>query len=75
MEGFVEAIQIADNVTSIMKLPCVTHCFKAVFSGHEKLVYKLTNHRSAFKGDWIVKDKEGRWDVIRNEEYEKAQPY
>jgi len=75
-EIYKQQIQIGDNVTDILKLPCVEGVFKVKSYGgvkepHEgELRYCLTqNHctQIARKGDWLCEGYDGRWTVIRKE--------
>ena len=66
------ATQIGDNVTNIMKLPCVFSCHKMQDGELEYLLYdwdEQGQYVKAHKGDWIVKDNEGDYHVLTDEEY------
>ena len=76
-----QAIQIGDNVTDIMKLPCVIDVNKA-YDDNGVLFYKyrlfgdtITNRIKwgetviAHVGDWLIEDEEGRWHVMTDEEW------
>ena len=72
-----QAIQIGDNVTDIMKLPCVVACIKKDDrNGFEWLEYRVrcsgrSVYQYAEKGDWIVEDAAGRWYIMTDDEYQK----
>lgn len=67
---YIQLIQIGDNVTDILKLPCVTAVFKENDKrGFEWLEYNLTNGEVAEKGDWLCEDCNGGWHVLSDEEY------
>lgn len=65
------AIQINNNVTDIMKLPCVFSCHKMADGELEYLLYdwddKGQNVR-AHKEDWIVEEN-GKYYVLTDKEY------
>lgn len=72
MERTKQAIRIGDNVTDIMRLPCVYSCHK---EDDETLCYLLYdwddagNYIKAYKGDWLCEGYDGRWHRLTNEEY------
>ena len=85
MAHFKQAIQIGNNVTEIMKLPCVLSCSKEVWGEEIHLRYellgkvkrvqlgsvKIESYRCyAYAGDWLCEDAEGTWHLLTNEEYE-----
>lgn len=74
MTRFKEAVQLGDNVTDIMKLPCVVSCFKANDkNGYEWLMYKVQcgeRIELVEQGDWLCKDDAGRWHALDNELYQ-----
>ena len=78
MAHYKQAIQIGNNVTEIMKLPCVYSCSKEIWGiGKEiRLRYELTGNAqfayrfNAYAGDWLCEDAEGTWHLLKNEEYE-----
>lgn len=75
-----QAIQIGDNVTDIMKLPCVISAHKNAV-GHESFIYyKLFGDTitsmfawgetiTAYSGDWLCEDYDGRWYLLNDHEY------
>lgn len=65
-----QAIRISDNVTDIMKVPCVTGVRKCDDKhGFEWQEYDLTDGSIAERGDWLCEDYIGKWNVLSNEEY------
>ena len=60
---FKQAIQIGDNVTDILKLPCVNK------AGFEWLMYILKWGGCAEKGDWLCENTDGYWSAHSNDEY------
>lgn len=73
MAHYKQAIQIGNNVTEIMKLPCVLSCTKEIWGIYDiRLRYELTfAYRCyAYAGDWLCEDAEGTWHLLKNEEYE-----
>ena len=74
-----QAIQIGDNVTDVMKLPCVVACIKQDDKqGYRWLMYRImvgAGGRAEYgeKGDWICQGYNGRWCVMTDDEY-KNQP-
>lgn len=70
-----QAIQIGDNVTDIMKLPCVTSCVKHNDgNGFEWLVYMVEcgadgSIEPVEKHDWLVEDENGIWHAMTDEGY------
>ena len=80
-----QAIQIGDNVTNIIALPCVREVTKYETIPHEYcdmpnaheyaetwLIYTLKNGQTARKGDWIVQHDRGTWNVYTDEHYNKV---
>ena len=71
---FKQTLRINDNVTAIMRLPCVFSCHK---ESDERLCYLLYDwddngkYIEARKGDWLCEDEDGKWSVLTNGEYEK----
>ena len=61
-----QAIHIGRHVTDIMRLPCVSSCYKTV-SGH--LCYLLYDwdaqgqNVKAHEGQWLCEDYDGKWTV------------
>lgn len=67
-----KAIQIGNNVTDIMKLPCVFSCHKMSNGELEYLLYDWDENGQyikAHKGDWIVED-DGKYFQLTEKEYE-----
>ena len=74
MSKFAQSIQVGNNVTSIMRLPCVTSCHKQNdMQGLEWLEYVINGdeNQRVEKGDWICQDHDGKWHGISDEEYRK----
>ena len=75
MKKFKQRIQIGNNVTDMMKLPCVFSCHK---DRDDELVYLLYdwdangNYLEARKGDWLCEDYDGRWHLLTDEEYQET---
>lgn len=68
------AIQIGNNVTNIMKLPCVFSCHKTTNGELEYLLYDWDDkgqYVRAHKGDWIV-EEDGKHYVLTDKEYERS---
>jgi len=68
------AIQIGNNVTNIMKLPCVFSCHKMADGELEYLLYdwdEQGQYVKAHKSDWIIEDNDGDYHVLTDEEYGK----
>ena len=71
------AIQIGDNVTNIMKLPCVFSCHKMVNDELEYLLYdwdEQGQYVRAHKGDWIVEEG-GKHYVLTDKEFNNNKNY
>lgn len=71
---FIRSIQISDNVTDIMRLPCISGCKKLDDkNGFEWLEYQTRgcNSEIAEKGDWLCQDPNGDWHVLSDEEHRK----
>ena len=76
-----QAIQIGDNVTDIMRLPCVISCTKEFWNNTDiKYMYSLFGDTVcskyswgdsviAYSGDWLCEDYDGRWHLLSNKEY------
>ena len=75
MKRYNYAIQVADNVTDIMNLPCVMRCDKLMFCSDKKNAvqyrYLLDDGQEAVTYDWIVQDLSGKWHVLSGAQYEK----
>lgn len=70
-----QTIQIGDNVTDIMRLPCVSGCKKLDDkNGFEWLEYQIkgSDSETAEKSDWLCEDYDGRWHCLSDEEYQKG---
>lgn len=67
MKKYKQKIKIGNNVTDIMKLPCVTACYKLNDKrGLEWLEYEIQidgQKTRAEAGDWICEDYDGHWTV------------
>ena len=61
MKKYKFAIQVGDNITDIMMLPCVKGC--------EKIVRNLYEEGG---GSWIVQDACDGWHVFSDVEYERV---
>jgi len=80
-----QAIQIGDNVTDIMKLPCVMECHKRdIFRGGHRIefYYVLDSRRMkapgwqfGHEGDWLCEDYDGRWHLLTDKEYKDGLEY
>jgi hypothetical protein len=65
-----QAIQIGDNVTDIMRLPCIKKCVKRNDRhGMEWLEYWTTDGDIVESGDWLCETDEGKWLCMSDEEY------
>lgn len=68
-EGYRQMIQIGSNVTSIMKLQCVSSCRKKLDGS---LYYVLDiwgddgNRLEARQGDWLCQDYDGVWSLRKD---------
>ena len=68
----VKAIQIGNNITDIMRLPCIKKCVKCNDkNGFEWLEYVTTDGDIVEGGDWLCETKEGKWMPMSDEEYKK----
>ena len=82
MKKYKFAIQVGDNITDIMMLPCVKGCEKIVRNLYEeggriigtsvKFLYTLENGQEAWNGSWIVQDACDGWHVFSDVEYERV---
>ena len=83
MKKFKQCIQVGNNITDIMKLPCVVKCekesrwsFKMLFLNlaekekKEVFIFTLMSGETAKTGDWIVLDVCDNWHVMTNDLYE-----
>ena len=64
-----QAIQIGDNVTDIMRLPCVYSCRKEADGGLCYLFYDWDEYVEARQSDWLCEDYDGRWYLLNDKEY------
>lgn len=74
MSNFKQAIQVGNNVTDIMKLPCVFSCHKESDGRLCYLLYswdQYGNYVEARKGDWICEEEGGGWTVLTDKDYKK----
>lgn len=73
MKRYNYAIQVADNVTDIMNLPCVMRCDKLVIGAgvmnEVQYRYMLADGQEAVTYDWIVQLADGRWNVFSGAEW------
>lgn len=67
---FVEAIQIGDNVTDILKLGCISGVKKMPSEAYP-YEYELFNNTIAHKGDWLVFMKGKDWGMLPDELFKK----
>lgn len=83
----VQAIQVGDNVTDIMRLPCIRGAFKYPINdpynrfplrGHlpekDEVIYCLRQgvvDDFAQKGEWICLDSDGQWFALSDADYRK----
>lgn len=73
-----QAIQIGDNVTDIMRLPCVVACIKKNDrQGFSWLEYRVKCGASgrakyAEKYDWLIEDTDGHWYVMTDSKYKQT---
>ena len=77
--NIVQAIQVGDNVTDIMKLPCIFSAWKYPLRGHQPkegdIIYDFRQGWKsdfAMKGDWLLEHENGVWEIVSNEKYEQA---
>lgn len=72
MSKYKQAIQISNDVTGIMKLPCIFSCHKEEGGSLVYLLYKwngLGMYEKAHIGDWLCEDYNGEWFVVSDGEY------
>lgn len=73
MEKYNFAIQVSDNVTDVMDLPCVMRCDKLVIGGRwndaVQYRYMLADGQEAVTYDWIVQLADGKWHVYSGAEW------
>ena len=71
-----QAIQIGDNVTDIMRLPCIKTVWKCTdMQGLEWLEYGTTDGDIAESGDWLCETDEGKWLCMSDEEYQMEEDW
>ena len=73
-----QAIQIGDNVTDIMRLPCVLGAMKKMYNP-DVIYYILgdiitkrvqwSEAVTAYTGDWLCENHDGRWYLLTDKEY------
>ena len=76
MANYKQCIQIGNDVTNIMKLPCIFSCHKMNEYDLEYLMYdwdKNGQYIALHKGDWVCEDYNGKWHKLTNEEYRRNQ--
>ena len=75
MIKIVQAIQIGDNVTDIMRIPAIKKCEKVDWEGRDVLVYFLQAPSGALlpaqKGWWLVETETGHWHAFTETEYKR----
>jgi hypothetical protein len=72
-QRYTEKIKVGDNVTDIMKLPCVQSAHKRSGKEREVAYYTLApsamadseRWQYAHPGEWLVKDENGKWYVTK----------
>ena len=78
MKHFRQAIQIDNNITFIMSLPCVIGCMKQSAVGEPLDVYYLLTGDTyipwgatcrARKGEWLCEDEQGFWHLMTDGEH------
>lgn len=82
---FKQAIQIGSNVTDIMKLPCVLGAMKKMYD--PPVIYYIlfgdtitkrvqwVETVTAYTGDWLCEDYDGRWYLLNDKEYKDGLEY
>ena len=77
METITKAVQIADNITDILNLPCVYGAVKLNrdLPDVHFLLYDYSgqggSHTIARKGDWLCKCANGKWKHLSDKEYKE----
>jgi hypothetical protein len=73
--NYKQRIQVSDNVTDIMKLPCVLSAHKRYGSSDEVAFYLLDQEamaayqsRCVHPGEWLVQGENGKWSVETEDE-------
>ena len=72
-KNYKQAVQVNNNVTAIIKLPCI----HGVFKGNDgSLNYRphlwVKSERAIVKeGDWLVEDLEGNWSVMKDNQFKQ----
>lgn len=68
-----DAIQVGKKVENIMRLPCVYQCTvtRPEDADPQFYFYLFSNGQNykAAEGDWICRDADGGWCVMRDQEY------
>lgn len=79
MGTFKQAIQVDNNITDIMRLPCVYGCYKIARLGREPMLAYLLNPECdvigqgpATMGNWLCEDYEGRWHLMTDYSYQRT---
>lgn len=66
---YIQAVQIGNNVTEIMCLPCVYECYKTV---NGQLRYKGTfDSYTAAPTNWLVQLRVGNWICLTDSAFQK----
>ena len=63
----IQAIQVGNNVTNIMRLPCIETCTKR--NDRHGLEYVTTDGDIVESGDWLCETEDGKWLPMSDEEY------
>lgn len=75
MVKIVQAIQIGDNVTDIMRIPAIKQCEKVEWEGREVLLYRMQGRTGTIvpvqKSDWLVETESGEWLAYSDKVYQK----
>lgn len=63
-----QAIRIGDNITDVMRLPCVLACFK---QSREKCNFLYEIETSDFphyaaRGEWLCEDRNWEWHIVKD---------
>lgn len=78
---FRQAVQVGNDITGIMKLPCVTECRKRDMYRHRHVIeyyYTLDPFKMALKGwqfahvgEWLCEDSDGKWHLLTDDAYQE----
>lgn len=78
---FRQAVQVGNDITGIMKLPCVIECRKRDIYRHKHVIeyyYTLDPFKMAVEewqfahvGEWLCEDERGKWHLLTNESYQQ----